>query len=265
MKKCMLRGIALAAMAGFILTAKAQDTVDQSQYPVILEQPVDQCLPIGSTVTFSVTATNTDTYQWYKNNAALDGQTNSSLVLSNVSTNDVAYYSASLFKGSEVVPTRSACLNVYMTTGSTLTSTLNTSTTLSRTLKSASLSSMTTMSTDLDGGGATVVFGLPVTSSGSSGSCPGAYSGYVNYIKPMSQGWGFAPSTNTTIHTVSDQNRTDTKVQYNGYYGDGGCGATTLNVPDPAPSPKYRFTVFFPRGVQVPTNSYPITLTGFDP
>src|SRR4051812_37197915 len=72
MKKRLLRGIAVAAMTGIVLTAHAQDaTTDQSQYPTILEQPVDQCLPVGSPATFSVVATNVDSYQWYKNNTAI--------------------------------------------------------------------------------------------------------------------------------------------------------------------------------------------------
>ena len=83
MKKRLLRGIAVAAMTGFVLALRAQDatTTDQSQYPVILQQPVDQCLPVGSTATFSVLASNVDNYQWYKNNNALDGQTNNSLTI----------------------------------------------------------------------------------------------------------------------------------------------------------------------------------------
>jgi hypothetical protein len=123
---------------------------------------------------------------------------------------------------------------------------------------------MSFSSFDLGSGGEITVFGAPVVSSGGAGGCPGPYSGYVNYIKPMSQGWGFVPSTNTTIHVCTDNNRSDTKIQYNGYFGDGNCGQTTLTVPDPAPSPKYRFTIFFPRGSQVPTNAYPIALDGFD-
>jgi hypothetical protein len=258
MKKCISRGFALAAIAGLVLTVRAQDTIDQSQYPTIVQQPVDQCLPMGATAIFSVNATNVDSYQWYLSNVALDGQTNSSLTIPNAGTNDVGYYFASVIKGSESVPTRQACLNVYTTSASTTSSTPSSPGRFSS--QSMSMSSM-----DLGGGGVITVFGAPVTGNGSSGSCPGSYSGYVNYIKPMSQGWGFNSSTNTTIHTAADGNRTDTKVQYAGYYGDSGCGQTTVTVPDPTVSPKYRFTIYFPRGVQVPTNSYPITLTGFDP
>jgi hypothetical protein len=260
MKKHISRGIALAALAGLVLTTRAQDTTDQSQFPTILTQPVDQCLLMGVAATFSVEATNADTYQWYRNNLLMDGQTNSSLTIPNISTNDVGYYFAAVIKGSETVPTRQACLNVYITSAAT-----STSTTSSGPKNKFATQSMAMAPMDLGGGGTITVYGAPVTSGGSTGSCPGAYSGYVNYLKPVSQGWGFYSSTNTTIHTATDGNRTDTKVQYMGFNSDPGCSQTSVTVPDPTPSPKYRFSIFFPRGTSVPTNSYPITLIGFDP
>ncbi len=268
MKKYVTRGIAAAAFAGTVLTLHAQDTtVDQSQFPTILQQPVDDCAAVGSSVTFSVVATNADSYQWFRNNTALDGQTNTSFTIASVSTNDVAYYSATVSKGSEAVPTRMAGLNVYMTATPTPAPLLS----VNLSAKALSLNSMVSLSLgaspqfDLGDGGPVVVFGLPVTGGGGGGSCPGAYAGYVNYILPMSQGWGYLPDTNTTVHTASDQNQSNTKVQSIGYYGDIGCSPNTVTVPDPTISPKYRFTIFFPRGSQVPTNAYPITLTGFDP
>jgi hypothetical protein len=258
MKIHTLRGIALAAIAGLALSVRGQ-TSDQSQYPVIVQQPIDQCLPVGSSATFTVVATNATTYQWYKNNVSLDGQTNSSLTLPNVSTSDVAYYAASVINGSEVVPTRSACLNVYVTSGSG-------STTTSSAPSGGKFSTMSMMSTMDDSGPPTItVFGAPVVSSGGSAGCPGYYSGYVNYIKPITQGWGFCTDTNYTVHTATDGNATNTHVIYTGYYGDGSCALTTVQVPDPTYSPKYRFSIYFPRGTQVPTNAYPITLAGFLP
>jgi hypothetical protein len=256
MKKCISRGIALAASAGLVLAAHAQDTNDQSQFPTILQQPIDQCLPIGAAATFSVVASNVDSYQWYGNNVALDGETNSSLTIPSVGTGDVGYYFASVIKGSEVVPTRSANLNVY---------TVSTTTTTSGT-KTKTMSMNTSMSPmDLGGGGVITVFGSPVVSGGGSGTCPGKYCGYVNFTKTMSQGWGWTPSTNTTVHTAADGNRSDTRVQYVGSYGDAGCALTTVTTSPAPPSPVYRFTIYFPQGGQMPTNAYPITLTGFDP
>jgi hypothetical protein len=264
MKKRLLRGIAVAAMIGLSLTVWAQDpNIDQSQYPTILEQPIDQCLPLGSSATFSVVATNVDSYQWYKNNVAVDGATNSSLTISNLSTDDAAYYGAATIKGSDAVPTRLALLNVYMTTGSTSTTT-STTTTKKGSGKFAASSTMMTMSAN-DYGVGIVVFSPPVFSSGTN-SCCGAYSGYVNYLKPPTQGWGFYSDTNTTFHAATDNNRSDTKVTYIGSLGDGNCGqSNNVIIPDPTGSPKYRFSIYFPRGCQVPTNSYPITLDGFNP
>ena len=179
--------------------------------------------------------------------------------ISNTSTNDVGYYTVAVIKGSEAVPSRQACLNVYIT------STPIVSLTTSLTVKTRLLSGTLASGLDLGGGGMITIFGAPIASSGSSGQCPGLYSGYVNFTKTISQGWGWGPTTNTLVLTATDNNRTDTKIQYVGKYGDIGCNQTSLNIPLPAMSPKYRFTIFFPRGVQVPTNTYAITLTGFDP
>ena len=258
MNKCSLRGIAIVAMTGFVLALRAQDATntDQSQYPSILQQPVDQCLPVGSPVTFSVVASNVDSYQWYKNNTAIDGQTNSSLSIASVAISDVAYYSAAVIKGSDAVPTRMANLNVYTVSGSTTTS---------KTKMSTSMTMSTMTAGDIGGGGVITVFGMPVASAGGSGSCPGPYSGYVNYVRTISQGWGWAPTANAPIVSASDTNRADTRIQAMGKSGDTFCDQTTAYVSTPPASAKYRFTIFFPQGVQIPTNAYPITLTGFDP
>lgn len=261
MKKCLLRGIAVTAMAGFVLALRAQDatTTDQSQYPVILQQPVDQCLPVGSSVTFSILASNVDSYQWYKNSAPLDGQTNNSLTIANVAVSDVAYYSAAVIKNSDSVPTRMANLNVYTTSGSTQTTILGGKSRLAATQSMGTMSAM-----DLGGGGVITMYGMPVTGSGGSGTCPGKYSGYVSFNKTASQGWGWAPTAGVQIHTATDNNRSDTKVYYMGQYGDAGCSTNSVAVANP-PSPVYRFSIFFPQGSQIPTNAYPITLDGFDP
>jgi hypothetical protein len=200
-------------------------------------------------------ATNVDSYQWYLNNAALAGQTNSSMTISSVGVSDVGYYSASVVKGTEVVPTRSACLNVYIASAPASGSTF----------KSASMSmSMGIAPDDLGSGGVITVFGAPVVSSGNSSGCPGPYSGFVNYTKTVSQGWGWAPSTNTTVFIVTDTNRMDTKVQVMGKSGDIYCNQSSDTIPNPPYSSKYRFTVYFPPNTQIPTNAYAITLTGFD-
>ena len=153
----------------------------------------------------------------------------------NASLNDVGYYSCSLIKDIEVVPTRAASLMIF-------TSTIDPQT----------------------GVDPITVFGLPLLGGGGQGTCPGAYAGYVNYTKTISQGWGWAPDTNTTsTFTATDTNRTNTKIEYVGKYGDVGCNNTTVTVPSPPISTVYRFTIFFTNNV--PTNAYSITLDGFKP
>jgi hypothetical protein len=109
--------------------------------------------------------------------------------------------------------------------------------------------------------GPVTVFATPVVSHGTNGVCPGAYAGYVTYTKTVAQGWGWAPTN--TVHTATDTNRADTKIEFDGKLLDTGCNQTTVTVPQPSPSSKYRFTIYFPNNV--PTNSYPITLSGFAP
>jgi hypothetical protein len=107
------------------------------------------------------------------------------------------------------------------------------------------------------------VFGLPVPSSGKQGTCPGKYAGYVIYTQPGTN-WGWAPSTNTIVFTAADGGgRTDTKIVFNGEYGDSGCAPTNVTIPYPPMSPLYRFAIYFPNNV--PITNYPIVLTGFDP
>jgi hypothetical protein len=260
MKTRSQRGIALIAIAGMALAVHAQDVVDQSQYPTIVQQPVDACLPIGAAATFSVQATNVTAYQWLFNGNSLDGQTNNSLTILNVNVANVGFYSVAVMNGSEIVPSRSALLNVYTSSSSSSTS-----------LSASPVRSLSMMAggavapLDMNGGGTITVFGMPVTMSGGNGNCPGKYSGYVNYTKTVSQGWGWVPMTNTTVYTASDLNQSNTKVQYVGGYGDIACGLSSVTIPSPTMSPAYRFSIYFPPGSQVPTNAYPITLSGFNP
>jgi hypothetical protein len=221
--------VVIALLTGLAAAAQSVDDSDQSAFPAITAQPVDQDIALGGSVVFTVHATNAEGYLWLRNGVLLDGQTNSSLALRNVGLGDVAAYSCYVARGTEAVPTRSASLSVF------------------------------TPLTD----GTVVVYGSPVIGSGSQGTCPGAYAGYVIYTKTLSQGWGWAPSANTTVHTAADTTgRQDTKVTYTGKSGDSGCNQTTVAVPDPTTSTKYRFAIYFPNNV--PTNAYPITLTGFD-
>ena len=238
MNRRLLQTIVLTAVSGlFLITpycAVCEQLVavddDQLQFPIITRQPEDQAISLGSNVTLTANAANADGYQWVRNGSVMDGQTNSTLKLENVAIEDVGLYTCYAFKDSEAVPTRTANLNVFMATaGDTIT-----------------------------------VFGTPVLGGGSQGSCPGPYVGYVNYTKTVAQGWGWSPSAGTTVHTASDgSGRTDTKIQYGGKYGDNGCDQTSVTVPHPTFSPKYRFAIYFTNNV--PTNAYPMVLDGFNP
>jgi hypothetical protein len=239
MNKYIPHIVTLAAITGLLAiavnTARAQsaDLVDQSVFPTITAQPVDQAVTVGANATFNVQAVNGDTYQWQSNGVDIVGQTNSTLTLQNVGVNNAGSYSCNVSQsGGDAVPTRAASLNVEA---------------------------------PLDmGGNQIIVFGLPKVSNGKQGTCPGSYAGYINYTKTIAQGWGWAPLTNTTVFTAADgSGRTDTKIMYGGEYGDTGCNQITVTIPNPPFSPLYRFTIFFP--TNVPTTNYPIVLTGFNP
>ena len=228
----------------------------------LADPPEDQAAFVGESVTFAAEPKFGDmSFQWVRQwpdrDEVLMGETNSSLTLAGVQISDVGFYLCAVTRGDQAQLTRAAALNVCVK--STM-----------RTTSKQSLSLQSTLSIQYGGaqsasygGGTLTLFGPPVFSAGSQGNCPGSYAGYVNFTRTVSQGWGWAPSTNTTIHTASDATRTDTKVQYVGKYGDVGCNQTSVTIPHPTSSPKYRFTIFFPNNV--PTNAYPITLTGFDP
>lgn len=223
----------LLVIAGNIAHAQTTDALDQSEFPTIMAQPVDQCVPLGSNATFTVQAINGDSYQWQSSGVDIEGQTNSTLTLENVGVSDAGFYSCNVSQsGGDPVPTRAASLDVVTPAAV--------------------------------GGDPIVVSGGPVVSNGTQGTCPGKYAGYVNYTKTVSQGWGWTPSTNTTIFTAADGGgRTDTSVVYVGRNLDSGCNKTSVTIPNPPYSPSYRFSIYFPKNV--PTTNYPIILTGFNP
>jgi hypothetical protein len=239
MKKNTLRTIVFTAIATAIsltgINARAQDsaTIAQPEFAKIILQPEDQLVYIGSNATFIVTTENADAYQWLFNGNPINDATNNSFSVLNAQTTDVGFYSCKIFQGTEAIPTRAASLMVY----------------------TSSIDPQT-------GVDPVVVYATPILSSGSSGSCPGSYIGYVAYTK---QGSGWSPDTTNgnTIFTATDTNRTNTKVQYLGLYGDNGCNQTSVTIPNPPESPVYEFDIYFTNNV--PTNAYAITLNGFNP
>src|SRR5688572_26866267 len=105
--------IALATVTAFLLLSaeKVFADEDQPEFPTITTQPEDQAIRIGSNVVFSVTASDADSYQWLRNGTVLEGKTNSTLSIDQITVDDVAFYTCYVAKNTEEVPTRSAVLN----------------------------------------------------------------------------------------------------------------------------------------------------------
>lgn len=275
MKKCIPCILSLAGLAGFLALAsnstQAQttdplltDSIDQSAFPQITAQPVDQTVPVGSIVTLSVQADNADGFQWRINGVPTDGQTNSSLTIPSAGIGDVGFYSCEVFSGSEMVPTRAASVSVETATGATSAAIIVPA------AKSTASSALTANATGsgvapatLPGGGPITVFGAPYAGAGTKNTCPGPYAGYVIYTKPASQGWGWTPISGMAHSAADGSGRTDTKVEYVGSYGDNGCAQSNVII-NTTYSPAYRFAIYFPTNVPT-TNAYPIILNGFNP
>jgi hypothetical protein len=194
--------------------------------PAYRDESGDQIVQVGDPVSYSVNAAAGTSYQWLHNGSPMKTQTNSYLTINEAGIDDAGFYSCNLSMNATVKQTSEASLMVY------------------------------TFTPDFD----VVVYAFPVASPGNLGTCPGHYTGYVTYTKAPPT-WGWAPTN--TVHTASDNNRTTTKVEYVGDYGDEGCGKTTVTIPTPTVSPAYRFGIYFTNNV--PTTNYAITLTGFSP
>lgn len=214
----------IATTAGLVLTLGTTAYPQQSVFLGTTNDVSYELVQLGDPASFSINATSAGAYQWLHNGSAIAEQTNSTLTLESTQISDAGFYSCLTADGASVSASSTGSLEVF------------------------------TVNPDFD----IVVYAAPIVSSGGSGSCPGPYTGYVNYIP--TNGWGWVPNTNTTVYTASDNTRTNTKVQYVGGYGDSGCAKTTVTIPYPAFSPAYRFTIYFTNNV--PSTNYPITLTG---
>ena len=82
--------------------------------PLVLTQPQSQAVASGGSVTFSVTAAGTPApvYQWLTNGVPVAGQTNATLQLKNVGTNQAGVYSVLLSNIAGVVVSAPATLRV---------------------------------------------------------------------------------------------------------------------------------------------------------
>jgi hypothetical protein len=107
-----------------------------------------------------------------------------------------------------------------------------------------------------------VVYGAPIQKSGTEGTCPGSFSGFITYTQ-VPPAWGWAPDTNTTTFTAANGGLcNNTKIEFVGEYGDQGCSLTNVVIPNPPFSPSYIFFIYF--SSNTPTTNYPIILTGFN-
>ena len=99
--------------ANFNFSGNVPQAVTNLTVPVSATGPTNQTAVAGSNVVFSTTASGTGPYNyaWSKNGAAMSGQTNSSLTLNNVTTNDAATYSI-IVGGAMGTVTNSATLTV---------------------------------------------------------------------------------------------------------------------------------------------------------
>jgi len=239
------------------------DPIDQSDFPVITAQPVNQTVALGAPVTLSVQANNANGWQWLRNGEPLSGQTNNVLTIAHAGAADVGLYSCDVFNSGEMVPTRQASVEVETTVAALSAATASAATTANVT--AANAASAGVASAGILGGGPIVVLGTPLLGGGSQNNCPGLYTGYIYYSKSISQGWGWTPISGATVLTAADgSGRTNTKVEYMGLYGDMGCSQTTVTIPYPPYSPAYQFAIYFTNTVPSSTN-YPLVLTGFNP
>ena len=84
--------------------------------PKLTAQPPGKVVPVGSNLTFSAAATGTAPlfYQWWKDGAALLGETNWSYNLPSVQTNDAGAYSVTVSNLVRSVSSTNAILTVYV-------------------------------------------------------------------------------------------------------------------------------------------------------
>lgn len=86
--------------------------------PQITAQPTDQIVGFGGTAQFSVQATGSElSYQWYRNGQTVAGATAASVTVTNVSTNNIGLYYATVTSSGGSVLSMSANLEITVTDG----------------------------------------------------------------------------------------------------------------------------------------------------
>lgn len=90
--------------------------------PTITSQPSNQSVQIGSAVNFSVGYTGDSPlkFQWYKNDVAIEGQTNSIFVISSVSESDAGSYKITVKNDGGSVTSSAAILTVIVPVAPTI-------------------------------------------------------------------------------------------------------------------------------------------------
>jgi hypothetical protein len=102
---------------GAVTSAVASLTVGTPESATILSQPYGDTVPVGGYYNFSVVAAGTPplTYQWFLNDQAITGGTNSNLMLTNVQTTDAGTYTVRVQNQSSIAWSLPATLTVAET------------------------------------------------------------------------------------------------------------------------------------------------------
>ena len=106
--------VTVSNSAGGVTSSTATLTVSVPVVkPTITVQPKSQTVNVGSSVTFSVTATGTGlSYQWYKGSSKINGATSASYTISSVKTSDAGSYSVTVSNSAGGVSSSVATLTV---------------------------------------------------------------------------------------------------------------------------------------------------------
>lgn len=114
----LLAGAALLAACGG--SSGSTSSSDTSTAPTITSQPASVSVAVGSTATFSVTATGSATlaYQWRKAGSAISGATSASYSLPTVAASDAGSYDVVVSNTAGSVTSSAATLTVTTASGS---------------------------------------------------------------------------------------------------------------------------------------------------